>query len=146
MIGRKTRALLLAGPSAGMAAGVAATFTGLMTGVETLALTLAAAAVAGVATPAGIITLHAVRRTIRVIGAGRVKEDNEVLRLGISGYLISFAVAIPGGIGAAITGGVEERPPIGMGGAFLVSALCLTAAWGNLRLMRGKTRQGESDG
>ena len=49
---RKTKMLLLIGPSTGMTAGVAGVLTGLMTDLEILTLMLAAAGVAGQVIPA----------------------------------------------------------------------------------------------
>ena len=136
--GRKTRMLLLIGPSAGMAAGVAGILTGLMTDREAVTVSLVAAAVAGQVIPAFAVAGHSLRRAARVAVTGRIPERDEPTRLAISGYLASFAIAIPGGLGAAILGGAEERPDVGMGGAILVGALFLAAAWLNLRLMRGR--------
>ena len=149
---RKTKMLLLIGPSTGMTAGVAGVLTGLMTDLEILTLMLAAAGVAGQVIPALAVAAHSLRRIARVAVTGRLPERDEPTRLAISGYLASFAIAIPGGLGAAILGGAEERPGVGMGGAILVGALCLAAAWLNLRLMRvrpnpeGRNGQAEQTG
>ena len=143
LAGRKTRMLLLAGPSAGMAAGVMAVLTGLMTDLDAVTLTLAAAMAAGQVMPALTVAAHSVRRTVRIAVTGRIPERDEPVRLALSGYLASFAIAIPGGLGAAILGGAEGLPRIGMGGALLVGGLCLAAAWANLRSMRDGAEPGE---
>lgn len=143
-VGRKTRLLILAGPPCGGAAGAAAIFTGLTADADWLTNMLLTVMAAGLVLPAVTATAHIVRRTVRVIATRKDEETGDIFPLTLAGYLIFFAVIIPGILGAAILGGAEERPAIGMGGAAVISAICLGGAWLTLRMGRRKPTEEEN--